>query len=211
MPTAYGGATMKVREMAVPDAYHITPHQLRDERGSFYESFRHDRLAEELGRPVPVAQVNYSVSRRSTLRGLHGTLLPPGQAKVVCVVRGAVLDIVVDLRVGSPTWGVHESNRLSAESGDTLFVAEGLVHGFLALTDDTCVSYLCSTEYVPGTQVDIDPFDPDLALPWRLSEAPLMSRKDSSAISVAQARDTGLLATYEDCLAHYEALREDAR
>ncbi|GGX37440.1 dTDP-4-dehydrorhamnose 3,5-epimerase [Streptomyces malachitofuscus] len=197
--------------MAVPDAYHITPHQLRDERGSFYESFRHDRLAEELGRPVPVAQVNYSVSRRSTLRGLHGTLLPPGQAKVVCVVRGAVLDIVVDLRVGSPTWGVHEANWLSAESGDTLFVAEGLVHGFLALTDDTCVSYLCSTEFVPGTQVDIDPFDPGLDLPWRLSEAPLMSRKDASAMSVAEARDTGVLARYEDCLAHYEALRRTPR
>ncbi|MFJ3894675.1 MULTISPECIES: dTDP-4-dehydrorhamnose 3,5-epimerase family protein [unclassified Streptomyces] len=197
--------------MAVPDAYHITPHLHRDERGSFHESFRHDRLAEEIGRPVPVAQVNYSVSRRRTLRGLHGTLLPPGQAKVVSVVRGAVLDIVVDLRVGSPTWGVHEVNWLSAESGETLFVAEGLVHGFLALTDDTCVSYLCSTEFVPGTQVDIDPFDPDLALPWDLSEAPLMSEKDSSAVSVATARDSGLLARYEDCLAHYEALRAGAR
>lgn len=197
--------------MAVPDAYHITPHQFLDERGSFYESFRHDRLAEEIGRPVPVAQVNYSVSRRRTLRGLHGTLLPPGQAKVVCVVRGAVLDIVVDLRVGSPTWGVHEANWMSAESGEALFVAEGLVHGFLALTDDTCVSYLCSTEFVPGTQVDIDPLDPELALPWGLTETPLMSVKDSSAMTVAQARDTGLLADYEDCLTHYAALREAAR
>ncbi|MDX3588500.1 dTDP-4-dehydrorhamnose 3,5-epimerase family protein [Streptomyces europaeiscabiei] len=202
---------MKVREMAVPDAYHITPHQFRDERGSFYESFRHDRLAAEIGRPVPVAQVNYSVSRRRTLRGLHGTLLPPGQAKVVCVVRGAVLDIVVDLRVGSPTWGVHEANWMSAESGEALFVAEGLVHGFLALTDDTCVSYLCSTEFVPGTQVDIDPLDPELALPWGLTETPLMSVKDSSAMTVAQARETGLLAGYEDCLTHYAALREAAR
>ncbi|MGW5618896.1 dTDP-4-dehydrorhamnose 3,5-epimerase family protein [Streptomyces sp. NPDC003877] len=202
---------MKVREMAVPDAFHITPRHLRDARGSFYESFRHDRLAEEIGRPVPVAQVNYSVSRRHTLRGLHGTLLPPGQAKVVCVVRGVVLDIVVDLRVGSPTWGVYEVNELSAETGETLFVAEGLVHGFLALTDDTCVSYLCSTEFVPGTQVDIDPFDPELDLPWGLSEAPLMSAKDSSAISVAEARRAGILAGYEECLAHYAALREAAR
>ncbi|MGW6294042.1 dTDP-4-dehydrorhamnose 3,5-epimerase family protein [Streptomyces sp. NPDC055058] len=197
--------------MAVPDAYHITPRRHRDERGSFYESFRADRLAGEIGRPVPVAQVNYSVSRRSTLRGLHGTLLPPGQAKVVCVVRGAVLDIVVDLRVGSPTWGVHEANRLSAAAGEALFVAEGLVHGFLALTDDTCVSYLCSTEFVPGTQVDIDPFDPELALPWDVSETPLLSEKDASAVSVAGAREAGILARYEDCLAHYEALRENTR
>ncbi|MFD6620119.1 dTDP-4-dehydrorhamnose 3,5-epimerase family protein [Streptomyces albidoflavus] len=196
--------------MAVPDAYHITPHQLRDERGSFYESFRHDRLAEEIGRAVPVAQVNYSVSRRNTLRGLHGTLLPPGQAKVVSVVRGEALDIVVDLRIGSPTWGVHEVNRLSADAGETLFVAEGLVHGFLALTDDTCVSYLCSTVFVPGTQVDIDPFDPELDLPWGLSETPLMSEKDASAVSVAEAREAGLLARYEDCLTHYEALRAAA-
>lgn len=193
--------------MAVPDAFHITPHKHGDVRGSFYESFRHDRLAAEIGRPVPLVQVNYSVSRRSTLRGLHGTLLPPGQAKVVCVVRGAVLDIVVDLRIGSPTFGVHEANRMTAESGDTVFVAEGLVHGFLALTDDTCVSYLCSTEFVPGTQIDIDPFDAELGLPWQLSETPLMSAKDSAAVSVAHAREAGLLPTYEDCLAHYAALR----
>ncbi|WP_079102240.1 dTDP-4-dehydrorhamnose 3,5-epimerase family protein [Streptomyces sp. TP-A0356] len=193
--------------MAVPDAFHITPYKHRDARGSFYESFRRDKLAAEIGRPVPVAQVNYSVSRKQVLRGLHGTLLPPGQAKVVCVVRGAVLDIVVDLRLGSPTYGVHEANWLDAESGETLFVAEGLVHGFLALTDDTCVSYLCSTEFVPGTQLDIDPFDAELDLPWGLSEAPLMSAKDASAVSVAAAREAGLLPRYEDCLTHYEALR----
>ncbi|WP_128376161.1 dTDP-4-dehydrorhamnose 3,5-epimerase family protein [Streptomyces cavernae] len=198
---------MKVRETAVPDAFHITPHKIGDARGNFYESFRHDRLAAEIGRPVPVAQVNYSVSRKGTLRGLHGTLLPPGQAKVVCVVRGAVLDIVVDLRLGSPTFGVHEANWMSAESGDTVFVAEGLVHGFLALTDDTCVSYLCSTEFVPGTQVDINPFDAELDLPWQLSQAPLMSAKDSTAASVAAARQAGLLPHYEDCLAHYATLR----
>ncbi|MFC3352210.1 dTDP-4-dehydrorhamnose 3,5-epimerase family protein [Streptomyces echinoruber] len=198
---------MKIREMAVPDAYHITPHKHRDVRGCFYESFRHDRLAEEIGRPVPVAQVNYSVSRRGVLRGLHGTLLPPGQAKVVSVVRGAVLDIVVDLRIGSPAYGAHEANWLDAESGQALFVAEGLVHGFLALTDDTCVSYLCSTEFVPGTQLDIDPFDAELDLPWGLSEPPLMSDKDASAISVRQALEAGLLPRYEDCLAHYRSLR----
>nr|QIY60478.1 dTDP-4-keto-6-deoxy-D-glucose epimerase [Streptomyces sp. RPA4-2] len=198
---------MKVREMAVPDAFHITPHKIGDVRGNFYESFRHDRLAEEIGRPVPLVQVNYSVSRKSTLRGLHGTLLPPGQAKVVCVVRGAILDIVVDVRLGSPTFGAHEANWMSAESGDSVFVSEGLVHGFLALTDDTCVSYLCSTEFVPGTQVDIDPLDAELDLPWQLSETPLMSAKDSRAVAVATARRTGLLPRYEDCLAHYAALR----
>ncbi|MEV5431943.1 dTDP-4-dehydrorhamnose 3,5-epimerase family protein [Streptomyces sp. NPDC052701] len=198
---------MKIREMAVPDAYHVTPLKHRDARGCFYESFRHGRLAEEIGRPVPVAQVNYSVSRRGVLRGLHGTLLPPGQAKVVSVVRGAVLDIVVDLRVGSPAYGAHEANWLDAESGEALFVAEGLVHGFLALTDDTCVSYLCSTEFVPGTQLDIDPLDAELDLPWGLSEAPLMSQKDASAISVREARRAGLLPRYEDCLAHYRSLR----
>lgn len=198
---------MKVREMAVPDAFRITPHKFTDKRGNFYESFRHDTLAEAVGRPVPVAQVNYSVSRKSTLRGLHGTLLPPGQAKVVCCVRGAVLDIVVDLRIGSPTFGVHETSRLDAESGECVFVAEGLVHGFLALTDDTCVSYLCSTQFVPGTQLDIDPFDPELDLPWALTEEPVMSAKDSGAVSVKHARDAGLLPDYEACVAHYAALR----
>lgn len=193
--------------MAVPDAFRITPHKFTDSRGNFYESFRHGELAEEIGRPIPITQVNYSVSRKNTLRGLHGTLLASGQAKIVCCVRGAVLDIVVDLRTGSPTYGVYEANRLDAESGDTVFVAEGLVHGFLALTDDTCVSYLCSTEFVPGTQLDIDPFDPELNLPWDLPDAPLMSAKDAGAMSVAQARETGLLPDYEACLAYYAALR----
>ncbi|MFI7394424.1 MULTISPECIES: dTDP-4-dehydrorhamnose 3,5-epimerase family protein [Streptomyces] len=192
---------MDVRELAVPRAWRITPHQLSDSRGSFFELHRHSQVIEATGRPFSVAQVNFSSSRRGTLRGIHGTVTPPGQAKVVTCVRGAVLDVVVDTRLGSPTFGVYDMTRLDAESGAAVYLPEGLGHGFLALTDDACVCYLCSSEFVPGSQVDINALDPELGIPWGLTEKPLMSDKDASALSLAETAAAGLLPTYEECLA----------
>ncbi|MEV0219878.1 dTDP-4-dehydrorhamnose 3,5-epimerase [Streptomyces sp. NPDC050704] len=198
---------MDVRELAVPRAWRITPHQLSDRRGSFFELHRHRQVIEATGRPFPVAQVNFSSSRRGTLRGIHGTLTPPGQAKVVTCVRGAVLDVVVDTRLGSPTFGMYDMTRLDAESGAAVYLSEGLGHGFLALTDDACVCYLCSSEFVPGSQVDINALDPQLGIPWGLTEQPLMSDKDASAMTLAEAGAAGLLPTYEECLALEAGLR----
>lgn len=203
-----------IEEMAVPDAYRVTPRLIRDDRGSFHESFKYTELARATGHVFRPLQVNYSVSARDTLRGIHGVAIPPGQAKFVSCVRGRLLDLVVDLRLGSPAFGVHDTTVLDAREGTAVYVAEGLTHGFVALEDDTCISYLCSTEFVPGTQFEIAPFDPELALPWHtgLSGEPLMSRKDAEAPTVAQAADRGVLARYEDCKALYERLRaEDAR
>ncbi|WP_030905123.1 dTDP-4-dehydrorhamnose 3,5-epimerase family protein [Streptomyces sp. NRRL F-5126] len=206
---------MGITEMAVPDAYRITPRLLGDARGSFHESYAHDALAEATGHVFRPSQVNYSVSRRDTLRGLHGVSIPPGQAKYVTCVRGSLLDVVVDLRLGSPTFGTWDSTVLDAHEATAVYVAEGLVHGFVAMADDTCISYLCSTQYVPGTQFEIQPFDAELALPWERAVSPggkvLMSEKDEQAPTLAQAADRGLLARYEDCLALYGRLRrEDA-
>src|SRR2546423_5064328 len=160
---------MDVSALAVPDAYRVTPRRITDDRGSFFESFRYDLLEARTGRPFTPRQANFSVSRRGTLRGLHSVRIPPGQAKFVTCVRGAVLDIVVDIRLGSPTFGAYAVNRLDAVGGEAVFVAEGLGHGVLALTDDACASYLGSTLYQPGTPVEIDPLDPALALPWGLT------------------------------------------
>src|SRR6185369_4320951 len=102
-----------------------------------------------------------------------------------------------------PAFGVHAVNRLDAETGVSVYVAEGLGHGFYALTDDACVSYLCSTEYVPGTAIEVQPLDPTLALPWGFTEPPLMSEKDAQAPDVAAAEKLGLLATYAECRAFY--------
>lgn len=200
---------MDFRELPVPGSVLFEPRQLPDNRGCFFESFKQGTFTEATGRPFRVAQVNYSVSRRGVVRGLHGVAIPPGQAKIVSCVRGALLDVVVDLRVGSPTFGRFDTNVLDAASGRSVFVAEGLGHGFLALTDDTCISYFCSTEYVPGTQVDLNPFDPELALPWRMPDGSktITSEKDLRAPSLREAADAGLLPTYEECLAYYAGER----
>lgn len=198
---------MEITEMAVPNAYRLVPDRHLDRRGYFFEAFRADVLSDAIGYPFVVGQQNYSGSRRHTVRGIHGTTLPPGQAKLVTCVRGAVLDVVVDLRVGSPTFGAVEVTRQDEESGIAVYLADGLGHAFLALTDDACMSYLCSATYVPGTMIEINPLDPDLGIPWGLTELPTMSDKDAAAPTLVAALSTGLLPTYDECLAHYAALK----
>jgi NDP-hexose 3,5-(Or5-) epimerase len=196
---------MKITEMTIPNAFRLAPDHLPDRRGSFYEGWRLGELVAAVGRQFPVGQVNYSVSRRNTLRGIHGITLPPGQAKLVTCVRGRVLDVVVDLRVGSPTFGVFETTVQDEESGLAVFLAEGLGHAFLALTDDVCMSYVCSSEYVHGSMIDIQALDPRLDIPWNLTEPPIMSDKDIAAPGIDEAAATGLLPSYAECQALYAA------
>ncbi|MBU7598813.1 dTDP-4-dehydrorhamnose 3,5-epimerase family protein [Streptomyces sp. P38-E01] len=188
---------MQIEETAVPGAYVVTPAQLPDARGTFYEVLRTDLLEQVLGHPFTPRQINHSVSRRGTLRGIHGVAVPPGQAKYVTCVRGAVRDVVVDLRVGSPTFGRHHVTELDPGSGRAVYVPDGVGHGFLALTDDACVCYALSATHVPGTQIDIDPLDPELAIPWGCEGAPLLSPKDANAPGLAAARAAGMLATWQ--------------
>lgn len=191
---------MDVTPMSIEGAYRLSPKQWGDDRGCFYEAFRSSAVEKYVGRPFPVAQVNFSVSRRNTLRGIHGTAVPPGQEKIVLCVRGRVLDIVVDLRVGSPTFGCHDITYQDESSGIGVYCANGIGHAFLALTEGVCMNYLCSPEYVPGTMIEINALDPELGLPWGLTEPPLMSAKDRDAVGLAEAEARGLLPTYEDCL-----------
>ncbi|MGP4052519.1 dTDP-4-dehydrorhamnose 3,5-epimerase family protein [Streptomyces sp. 2A115] len=189
---------MRIAETAVPGAYVITPAPHTDERGNFFEGLRADRLEELLGHPFVPRQINYSSSRRNTLRGIHGVAIPPGQAKYVTCVRGALRDVIVDLRVGSPAFGAYETNVLDAGSGRSVYIPEGVGHGFLTLVDDTSICYVLSSEHVPGTQIDINPLDPDLALPWGFSETPLMSPKDATAPGVLEAKSAGILASWQE-------------
>ncbi|MEW1956740.1 dTDP-4-dehydrorhamnose 3,5-epimerase family protein [Kineococcus sp. NPDC059986] len=197
---------MEIEETAVRDAYRLRPHRLDDGRGWFGEVLRTDVLARGTGHAFRAEQVNCSVSRRGTLRGLHGVTSPPGQAKVVRCNRGRLFDVVVDVRPGSPTWGRVAGTVLEA-GGDAVFVAEGLAHGFLALDDDTEVMYLCSTTYVPGSQVDIDPFDETLAVPWPVlpDGPPVLSAKDAAAPSLAAVHAAGRLVEYAHCRRLYAA------
>ncbi|MCT4356207.1 dTDP-4-dehydrorhamnose 3,5-epimerase family protein [Streptomyces sp. Je 1-79] len=189
---------MEIAGTEIPGVYTLTPDLITDHRGAFFESLRAEELSRFLGRPFAPAQINFSSSRRNTLRGLHSVTLPPGQAKYVTCVRGALRDISVDLRVGSPSFGRHTVRTLDAESGVSVFIPEGVAHGFLTLADDTCISYVLSTAHVPGTQIDIDPLDPELSLPWGLTEEPVMSEKDARAMSVRQALSAGVLAHWSD-------------
>jgi NDP-hexose 3,5-(Or5-) epimerase len=192
--------------MTVPGAYRIDPEPLMDLRGHFYESVKNSSLQAVTGWDLTIRQVNFSVSKRNTMRGIHGTLLPPGQAKFITCVRGLAMDIAVDLRIGSPTFGHYDVTYQSPESGTAVYLPDGIGHAFLSLADDTTMCYLCSMEYVPGTMVDIDALDPELALPWELTEPPIRSAKDAAAPSLMEAAAAGLLPTYEQCMGTF-ALR----
>lgn len=200
-------ATMQCRELAVADAFEFTPPSFPDHRGLFTAPFQERAFVEARGHPLRVAQTNHSVSRRGTIRGLHFADTPPGQAKYVYCPGGAVLDVVVDLRVGSPTFGQWDTVRLDAVDFRAIYVAEGLGHAFVALEEDTAVAYLCSTGYNPAAEHGINPLDPDLGLPWPDDVETIMSDKDRAAPTLAQAHADGLLPNYADCLQRYAALR----
>ncbi|MEU1284832.1 dTDP-4-dehydrorhamnose 3,5-epimerase family protein [Kitasatospora sp. NPDC005856] len=199
---------MDITEMSIPGAYRIGTKHVPDRRGKFYEAWRVTELLEQTGHHFEIRQVNYSVSKKNTVRGIHGTTIPPGQTKLVTCVRGAALDVAVDLRVGSPTFGTFDVTLQEAESGIGVYLSDGIGHAFLALTDDTCMNYLCGAEYVPGTMVDIQAFDPALGIPWdrHLDGPPIMSDKDAAAPTLAEAAAQGLLPTYEQALAFTASL-----
>jgi dTDP-4-dehydrorhamnose 3,5-epimerase len=199
-----------VESLKIDGAWSYTPRQFPDDRGTFLEAFRGEEFADSLGYRLDVAQVNCSVSRRGVIRGIHYADVPPGQAKYVSCPRGAILDVVVDVRAGSPTFGAWEAVRLDEVNRRSLFIAEGLGHGFAALTDDATVLYLCSTGYAPGREHGINPLDPALGIEWPLSElggAPVLSDKDADAPSLREALDAGRLPRYADCLAYSDMLR----
>ncbi|MEV7021011.1 dTDP-4-dehydrorhamnose 3,5-epimerase family protein [Kitasatospora sp. NPDC093558] len=197
---------MKFRELSIPGAFEVTPQQHGDPRGLFMEWYRFDRLEEVVGHPLRLAQGNLSVSAKDVVRGIHFADVPPGQAKYVSCVRGAVLDVIVDLRVGSPTFGKWEFVRLDDVERKSVYIAEGLGHGFCALTDDATLSYVCSETYNPTGEHSVHPLDPDLAIEWPAG-APQLSARDAAAPSLAEAIASGLLPDYEKCVAYTESLR----
>jgi dTDP-4-dehydrorhamnose 3,5-epimerase len=151
-----------------------------------------------------VAQANTSVSRRGVLRGIHYADVPPGQAKYIQCVSGAMLDVVVDIRMGSETFGQWDAVQLDPKTMSAVYLSEGLAHAFLALEDETVATYLCSTPYNPGAEHGVNPLDPALGLPWEqyIARADLvLSDKDRDAPSFADARDEGVLPTIEACQA----------
>ncbi len=186
----------------IDGAWVFTPRVLSDSRGSFLEWFRDAEFQADLGHGLDVAQANCSVSRRGVIRGIHFADVPPGQAKYVTCMRGAVLDVVVDLRVGSPGFGRAAAVPLDDETRRAVFIADGLGHAFMALSDEATVLYLCSTPYAPGREHGVHPLDPEIGIAWPEDLEMILSDKDAAAPSLAEARSAGLLPDYGDCLAH---------
>lgn len=195
---------MKITPLSVPGAWEVLPQQHGDARGLFLEWYRYDRLAEAVGHPLDLAQANMSVSTKDVVRGIHFAQVPPSQAKYVTCVRGAVLDLIVDIRLGSPTFGRWEFVRLDDEERRAVYIAEGLGHGFCALTDNATLVYGCSATFNPERELSINPLDPELAVEWP-TESPQFSARDAAAPSLADLRAVGQLPEYEACLEFYAA------
>jgi len=196
-----------VRELSLPGALEFTPVQHDDDRGLFLEWFREDEFSKATGHSLHLAQANCSVSRAGTLRGIHFAELPPSQAKLVTCVHGAALDVVVDLRVGSPTFGRWDAVTLDDDDRRAVYLPVGVGHAFMALADETVVNYLCSTPYSPGREHAIHPLDPAIGIKWPSTArdgtdlSPLLSPKDDAAPVLAEVQARGVLASYESCLA----------
>ncbi|GAA4803023.1 dTDP-4-dehydrorhamnose 3,5-epimerase [Actinomycetospora chlora] len=200
---------MDIEQLAVPGAWRFTPRVFPDDRGVFAAPFQGEPFRETVGHGLTVAQANTSTSRRGVLRGVHYADVPPGQAKYVQCVAGALLDVVVDIRVGSPTFGRWDAVRLDPETMSAVYLSEGLGHAFLALEDGTVASYLCSTPYDPSGEHGVDPLDPALALPWTqhiAAEDLVLSEKDRRAPTLEEARETGALPTMAACRERVAAL-----
>ena len=198
---------MNIRELSIPGAYEITPKQFGDDRGVFFEWYRFDRLSEVVGHPLDLRQANGSVSRRGVVRGIHFADVPRGQAKYVTVGHGAVLDFVIDIRIGSPTFGQWDSVLLDTVDLRAVYVAEGLGHCFVALTDDARVSYLVSDVYNPSAEHAINPLDPEVGLVFPPEAGELvLSPKDTEAPGLGDAAASGLLPNWDATRAYYEEL-----
>lgn len=162
----------------------IEPKVYQDERGYFMESFHADRFNESTGISQSFIQDNESFSSKGVLRGLHFQIPPKAQAKLVRVAQGAVMDVIVDLRVSSPTFGQHLKVILSGGNKKQLYIPEGFAHGFLTLEEDTMFCYKCSEFYHADSERGLRWNDEQLMIDWEF-DSPMVSEKDQKAGSLA--------------------------
>lgn len=197
---------MKILPLSIEGAFEIRPDMHGDSRGLFMEWYRWDALAEAVGHPLRLAQANLSVSAAGVVRGIHFASVPVGQAKYVSCVRGALLDVIVDIRVGSPTFGKWEMVKLDDVDRRSLYIAEGLGHGFVSLADGTTLAYMCSSVYNPAAEFTIHPLDPTIGIDWSV-ERVMLSPRDEAAPMLEEVARKGLLPQYSICRDYTESLR----
>ena len=201
---------MDIRALSIEGSFEITPRQFPDDRGVLLESFRGDRLAQTIGHRMDIIQTNVSVSSRGTVRGVHFADVPPSQAKYVTALSGSFLDFVIDIRVGSPTFGQWDSTVLDTIDRRAIYLSEGLGHAICSLQYDSTVMYLCSATYDPLREHAINPLDPELGLTLPEGVTPVLSPKDAVAPSLSQAAAQGMLPRYDECVRYYAQLAAGA-
>jgi len=199
---------VRYRELSISGAWAFEPPVFPDRRGVFVAPYQGPVFREALGFELVSRQTNHSRSARGVVRGVHFADVPPGQAKYVYCPSGRLLDVIVDVRVGSPTFGRWEAVELDSDRLNAVYLSEGLGHAFVALAEPTVMAYLCSTPYTPGREHGIAPLDPALGLPWPSDLPPVLSDKDAEAPGLAQAQEQGLLPELAACEAWYAALRK---
>lgn len=168
---------MKTIATAIKDLLIIEPKVFGDDRGFFFESYNQRKFAELIGREVEFVQDNHSRSVKNVLRGLHYQIQHP-QGKLVRVVQGTVLDVAVDLRKSSPTFGQHVATELSAENKRMLWIPEGFAHGFVVLSDTAEFLYKTTDYWMPEFERSIAWNDPAIGIDWPLESEPQLSAKD---------------------------------
>lgn len=182
---------MKITQTKLEGCYILEPNKIGDSRGYFFESFNASKFAELTGRTVDFVQDNQSFSTKGVLRGLHAQAGQYAQAKLVRVLQGAVLDVVLDARPDSPTFGQHEAIELSAENNLQVFIPRGFLHGFVVLSDSATFFYKCDNLYNKDAECGVKFDDPALGINWRLDSSELtISEKDQVLPSFEQVFGT---------------------
>ena len=189
---------MQFRPLTIPGSFEFTPRQFDDNRGSFAEWYRFEALEEAVGHSLDLRQANISRSAKGVLRGIHYVDLP-GQGKYVTCAYGAVLDFVIDIRVGSPTFGQWDAVLLDDKDRRAIYISEGLGHAYVSLEEDSIVTYLCSNVYNAETEGAIQPLDSTIGLTFPEGlEDPILSEKDIVAPTLQDLLDSGSLPTWNE-------------
>jgi epimerase EvaD len=197
------------RELAVEGALEFTPRVIPDDRGVFISPFQEQAFAEAHGGPLfRVAQTNHVRSKRGVVRGVHYTATPPGIAKYVYCARGKALDIILDTRIGSPTFARWDTVLMDQQDNRAVYVPVGVGHAFVALEDDTVMMYMLSGGYVARNELSLSAMDPALGLPIDAGVEPTLSDRDRGAITFAEAQRQGLLPDYATSLGIERRLSE---
>ena len=197
---------MLAKELKIKGSWEISLEQFVDNRGTFFESFRLNAIENIIGRKFVIKQSNTSVSKAGSIRGIHFAQLPSGQAKYIQCQKGTILDFVIDVRVGSPTFAQHVCIELDGKKPKAVFIEEGLAHAFIALEDETVVTYLVNQYYDPSNEKSINPLDTEISINWgNLNNS--ISEKDKNAKTLSEIQKLGHLPIYEDCLKLIKTLK----